>query len=76
MNMALSDTMTLLKHINKTTLLIPFEKLYIQPYHHHRQLIPEQQIGEHNPIYQLIHDLHNMSRFTRLTDQYSNINVT
>ena len=71
-----SDTMTLLKHINKTTLLIPFEQLYIQSYNHQKQLIPEQHIGEHNPIYQLIHVLHNTSRPTTLTDQYCNINVT
>ena len=72
----ISNTMTLLKHTNKTTLLIPFEHLYIQSYHHHRRLIPEQHIGEHNPIYQLIHDLHNTSLPTRLTNQYSNIIVT
>jgi hypothetical protein len=35
--------------------LIPSEQLYIQSYYHHKQLIPEQHIGEHNPIYQLIH---------------------
>ena len=57
----INDTMILLKHINKTTLLILFEQLYIQSYHHHKQLIPEQHTGEHNPIYQLIHDLHNIT---------------
>ena len=67
---SINDTMTLLKHINKTTLLIPFEQLCIQSYHHHKQLIPEQHIGEHNSIYQLIHDLHNTSCSTRLADQY------
>jgi hypothetical protein len=46
-------------------------KIYMQLYHHHKQFIPEQHIGEHNPIYQLIHDLHNTSLPTRLTDQYS-----
>ena len=39
------------KHINKTTLLISFEQLYSQSYHHHKQLISEQQIGEHTPTY-------------------------
>jgi len=42
----------------------------------HKQLFPEQHIGEHNPIYQLIYNLHNMSRPTRLTNQYSTINPT
>ena len=65
----ISDTVTLLKHVNRTTLLIPFEKLYIQTYHHHKQLIPEQHTSEHNPMYQLIHDLHNTSRPSRPADQ-------
>jgi len=51
-----NNTMTLLKHINKTSLLLPYEQLYVQSYHQHKQLISEQYIGEHNPIYQLIHN--------------------
>jgi hypothetical protein len=68
--------MILLKHINKTTLLVPFEQLYIQSYHHNERLIPEQHIGEHNPMHQLIHDLNNTSFPSRLTDKYSNISTT
>jgi hypothetical protein len=45
----INNTMTLLKHINKTSLL-PYEQLYIQSYHQHKQLISEQYIGEHNPM--------------------------
>ena len=71
----ISDTMNLLKYIDKITLLLPYEQLYIQSYHHHKQLIPEQHIGEHNLIYQLTYNLHNMSRPTRLTNQYSCINT-
>jgi len=36
----------MLKQINKTTLLIPFEQLYIQSYYHHTQLILEQNTGK------------------------------
>jgi hypothetical protein len=36
--------------------LIPYEQLYIQSHHHHKQLIPEQHSGEYNPMYQLIYD--------------------
>jgi hypothetical protein len=50
------STMTILKHIDKTTLLIPYKQLYIQSYHYHKQLIPEQHVGDHNPMYQLICD--------------------
>ena len=39
-------TITMLKQINKTTLLIIFEQLYIQSYYHHTQLILEQNTGE------------------------------
>ena len=72
----INDTMTIRKHTNQATLFIPFEQLHIQSYHHHKHLISKQHIGEHNPIYQLIHDLHNMSLPTRITDQYSNIDIT
>jgi hypothetical protein len=45
-------------HVNITSLLTPYEQLYIQSYHHHRQLIQEQQSGDHNPMYRLIYDRH------------------
>jgi hypothetical protein len=45
----INDNMTLLKHINKTTLLVPYEQFYIQSYHHNKQLIPEQHIRNITP---------------------------
>jgi len=60
----IKDTMALLKHTDKSTMLIPYERLYIQSYHHHKRLIPEQHISELNPMYQLIHNLHNTSNPT------------
>jgi len=57
----INNTMTLLKHFNKTSLLLPYEQLYIQTNHQHKQLISEQYIGEQNPIYQLIHNTFNTS---------------
>ena len=53
--------MTLFKHITKPTLLIPFEPLYIHSYYYHKQLIPEQHIGERIPLYQMIRDIHSKS---------------
>jgi hypothetical protein len=55
--------MALLKQINKTKFLIPYEHLYIESHHYHKQLIPEQNSSEYNPMYQLPHpteppDLH------------------
>jgi hypothetical protein len=44
----------LLKQINKTKFLIPYEQLYIQSHHHHEQLSPEQNSGEYNPMYQQV----------------------
>jgi hypothetical protein len=49
------NTIELLKQINKTKFLIPFEQLYIPSHHHHhKQLIPEQNSGEYNLMYQLV----------------------
>jgi hypothetical protein len=48
--------MEILKQINKTKFPTPYEHLYIQPHHHHKQLIPEQNSGEYNPIYRLVYD--------------------
>jgi len=72
----INNTMTLLKHVNKTLLLLPYEKLYIQTYPQHKQLISEQYTGEHNPIYQLIHNTFSTSLPTRPADQYPTINRT
>jgi len=65
-----NDTMTLLKHEQKTRMLIPYEQLFIQTYHrngllipeklfiqtYHRNglLIPEKHIGDTNPLFQFI----------------------
>jgi hypothetical protein len=48
--------MELLTHINKTKFLIPYEQLYIQSHHHHKQLIPEKNSGQYNPMDQLVYD--------------------
>ena len=44
-------SMTILKQITKTSLLIPYEQLYIQSYYYHKQPILEQNTAEINPIY-------------------------
>ena len=46
----INDTMTLLKQINSPTLLLPYEQMYIQLFHHNNELIPE-----HNPMFDLLH---------------------
>lgn len=38
----INDTMTLIKQINKPTLLFPYEQMYVQSFHHNNDLIPEQ----------------------------------
>jgi len=72
----INDTMTLLKHINKISLLLPYEQLYIRSYHQQKQFISEKYIGEHNPIYQLIHNTYNTSLLTGPIDQHLTINTT
>jgi hypothetical protein len=60
--------MELLKQINKTKFLIPEEQLYIQSHHHHKQLIPEQNSGEYNPMYQLFYEHQVMQHPTKPRD--------
>jgi hypothetical protein len=50
---SLKDTMSLLKPIHKTSMLIPYEQLLIQTFHQKGTLIPEQNRGEQNPLFQL-----------------------
>jgi len=52
----ITDTMTFLKPINKTSLLIPYEQLFIQTYQYNGTLIIEQNRGEQNPPFQLAID--------------------
>jgi len=61
---SISDTMTLLKHTNKLSLLLPYEQMYIQLFHHNNQLIPEQRPNEQNPMFQLLHNSYHTSHPT------------
>jgi len=49
----ITDTMTLLKPMHKTSLLIPYEQLFIQTYQYNGTLITEQNRGEQNLPFQL-----------------------
>jgi hypothetical protein len=48
----MNSTMTLLKPLNNPNLLLPYEQYYIQSLHHEGKLIPEQNPGETNPLFQ------------------------
>ena len=48
--------MTLIKPVNRTNMLLPYEQLYIHTYHHKDILIPEQQCFDNNPLLQLAKD--------------------
>ena len=60
----INDTMTLLKHINSPSLLLPYERMYIQLFHHNNQLIPEQHPNEQNPMFQLLYNKYHTSHLT------------
>ena len=60
--------MSLPNQITKTSLLIPYEQLYIQLHYHHKELVPEKNTGEYNPMYQLIFTLRLHQQYK--TDQY------
>jgi len=51
----IDDTMTLLTQINTPTLLLPYEQMYIQSFHHNNELIPEQHLNDHNPMFDFLH---------------------
>ena len=42
--------MSFLKQITKTAPLIPYEQFYVLS-HYYKELTPEQNIGENNPVY-------------------------
>ena len=52
----INDTMTLLKRIDSPSLLLPYEQMYIQLFHHNSHLIQEQHPNEHNPMFQILYD--------------------
>ena len=53
---SITDTVYLLKPIHKTSILIPYEQLFIQTFHHNGNLITEQGTGEQNPLFHLAID--------------------
>jgi hypothetical protein len=55
------DTMVLLKHIDKPSLLLPYKQLHIQLFHHNNELIPEQHPNEQNPMFQLLYNQYHTS---------------
>ena len=48
----IDDTMILLKQVNKPSLLLPYEQMFIQTLHHSNELINEKQASEHNPMFE------------------------
>jgi len=52
---SITDTMSLLKPIHKSV-LISYEQLFIQTFHHNGNLITEQGTGEQNSLFQLAID--------------------
>jgi hypothetical protein len=52
----INDAMTLLKRIDNPSLLLPYEQMYIQLFHHNNHLIQEQQPNEHNMMFQLLYN--------------------
>ena len=51
---SITGTMSLLKRIHKSSVLIPYEQLFIQTFHHNGNLITEQGTGEQTPLFQLL----------------------
>jgi hypothetical protein len=49
----MDQTMTLLKPVTNTSLLTSYELFFIQSLSHTKKLIPDQQTGDPNPLFQL-----------------------
>jgi hypothetical protein len=64
----INNTMSLLKHINKISLLLPYKQLYIQTHQQHEQLFSEQSTDKYNSTHQLTYDTFHTSLPTRPTD--------
>ena len=60
----INDSMTLLKRINKPVLLLPYEQMYIQSFYHNNELIPEQHLNKHNPMFEFLQRKHLTSQPT------------
>jgi hypothetical protein len=61
---SIADTMSLLRCIHKTSVLISYEQLFIQTFYHNGNFITEQGTGEQNPLFQLAIDTMLMSATT------------
>jgi len=46
--------MTFLKQVNKPSLLLPYEQMFIQPLHHSNELITEQHPNEYNAMFEFL----------------------
>jgi hypothetical protein len=46
----MADILSMLRPVNKATMLLTYEQLYIQNLHQHDKLIPEQNVPDPNPI--------------------------
>jgi len=53
-NFQMNSTMTILKPLNNPSLLLPYKQYYIQSLHKERKRIPEQSLGETNPLFQTV----------------------
>jgi len=66
----ISDIISLLKHVDKPSLLLPYGQTYVQLFYHNNQRIPEQHPNEQNPMFQLLHNRYHTSHSTWHLNQY------
>jgi len=50
----INNIMTFLKQVNKPSLLLPYEQMFIQPLHHSNELITEQHPNEYNAMFEFL----------------------
>jgi hypothetical protein len=65
----------LLKHIDKPSLLLQYEQMHLQIFHHNNQLIPDQHPNEQNPMFQLLYNRFHTSHPTWYLNQDLHLNT-
>ncbi|GFG35947.1 hypothetical protein Cfor_02918 [Coptotermes formosanus] len=65
----IQETMTLLKLVHKGLHMNTLEQFYIQQHQYNNTLIPKQNGGEQNPLFEIAYDTQQKEQSTELEDE-------
>jgi hypothetical protein len=61
---SMQDTISLLQHAQKVLRVNKLERYYSQKYQYNNNLIPEQNSGQHNPVFEIAFNLQRQAQLT------------